>query len=171
MTESAAGSRALKAGAAIFGLLMLAVPAFSSPAQVLALTGVGGLLVGASLVTRFGRWAPAGTLAAVISVIQCAVWPPGTAFLAVEGLFALGYLILLDGPARAGPRMTLRWLRGQARFGIAGLVGTGVVLAALAVPSAASAWLVLAGLGAAVAAYLIALPLALPRRPPRSPGP
>jgi hypothetical protein len=36
------------------------------------------------------------------------------------------------------------------------------VLAALAIPSATSAWLVLAGLGAAVAAYLIAVPLVRP---------
>jgi hypothetical protein len=86
--------------------------------------------------------------------MQCAIWPPGAVLLTAEGLLILGYLLLLDGPA------SLPWLRGQVRFGVAGLVGAGVVLAALAIPSPSSAWLVLAGLGAAVAAYVIAVPLA-----------
>ncbi len=161
----------MRPAAALCGLLMLGVPALAAPAAVpavlaaaLALTGAGVLLVVASLVTRVDRsGAPAATLATVIVVIQCAVWHPGTVGLAVEGLLILGYLILLDGPARAGAAVAVGWLRGQALAGIAGLAGTGAVLAALAVPSAASPWLVLAGLAAAVAAYLIALP----RKPPR----
>lgn len=140
-------SQTLKAGA---GLLMLVVPALAAPPQALVLTGAGALLVAASALGHFSRWA--GTLAAVVPVIQCAIWPPGAVLLTAEGLLILGYLLLLDGPA------SLPWLRGQARFGVAGLVGSGVVLAALALPSASSPWLVLAGLGAAVAAYLIAIP-------------
>lgn len=146
-------SSALRAGA---GLLMLIVPALAAPPQALVLTGAGALLVGTSVLGRFRRWTAAGTLAAVVPVIQCAAWPPGSVLLAAEGLLILGYLLLLDGPA------SLPWLRGQARYAVAGLVGAGVVLAALAIPSATSAWLVLAGLGAAVAAYLIAVPLARP---------
>lgn len=153
MTDTVSGS--LRAGA---GLLMLVVPAFAALPQALILTGAGALLVGASVLGPFRRWTAAPTLAAVVPVIQCAAWPPGSVLLAAEGLLILGYLLLLDGPA------SLPWLRSQARYAVAGLVGAGVVLAALAIPSATSAWLVLAGLGGAVAAYVIAVPLA---RPPR----
>jgi hypothetical protein len=138
-------SQTLRAGA---GLLTLILPALAAPPQGLILTGAGVLLVVASVLGRFSRWA--GTLAAVVPVVQCAIWPPGTALLAAEGLLILGYLLLLDG---------LTGLRGQLRFGAAGLIGAGVVLAALEVPAATSAWLVLAGLGAAVAAYVIAVPI------------
>jgi hypothetical protein len=137
-------SQVLRAGA---GLLTLVVPALAAPPRGLILTGAGVLLVVASVLGRFSPWA--GTLAAVVPVVQCAIWPPGTVLLAAEGLLILGYLLLLDG---------LTWLRGQLRFGVAGLIGAGVVLAALEVPAATSAWLVLAGLGAAVAAYVIAVP-------------
>jgi hypothetical protein len=41
---------------------------------------------------------------------------------------------------------------------VAGLIATGVVLAVGAARPSASAWLALAGLAAAVAAYLVALP-------------
>jgi hypothetical protein len=166
MGETAAGRSALLVAAGLFGLPMLVVPALAAPAVAAALTGAGVLAVIASLVTRAGRRrAPAATLAASIPVIQCAVWHPGIAGLAIEGLLILGYLIMLDGPERAGRTVAVRWLRSQAPAGIAGLAGTGAALAALALPSAASPWLVLAGLAAAVAAYLIAVP-----RQPRSPG-
>jgi hypothetical protein len=154
----------MKAAAGLFGLLMLAVPASAAPAAVVGLTGAGVLLVIGSLTTRVSRRVPAATLAAASPVIQCAVWHPGTAGLAIEGPLILGYLILLDGPAGTDPAVAVRWLRGQAQVAIAGLAGTGAVLAALAAPSPASPWLVLAGLGAAVAAYLIALPRQPKRR-------
>jgi hypothetical protein len=159
----AAGS-GLRVAAGLCGLLMLAVPALAAPAAALALTGAGTLLVIGSLVTWVSQWVPAGTLAAGIAVIQCAVWPPGTFGLAVEGLLILGYLLLLDGPVPVGAAMARRWLHGQVPAGIAGLVGTGAVLAALAAPSTASPWLVLAGLAATVTAYVIAVPR-LPRLP------
>jgi hypothetical protein len=165
---AASAGRGLQAAAGLAGLLMLAVPALAAPAAALALTGAGTLLVVGSLVTRVSRRVPAGTLAAGIAVIQCAVWPPRILGLAVEGLLILGYLLLLDGPVPTGAALAGRWLRGQVPAGIAGLAGVGVVLAALAAPSTASPWLVLAGLAAAVAAYVIAVP----RRPrqPRLPG-
>jgi len=157
--------------AGLAGLLMLAGPALAAPAAALALTVAGTLLVIGSLVTWVSPRVPAGTLAAGIAVIQCALWPPGTVGLAVEGLLILGYLLLLDGPAPIGAAMAGRWLRGQVPAAIAGLAGTGAVLVALAAPSTASPWLVLAGLAAAVAAYVIAVPR-LPRRlrQPRRPG-
>ncbi len=166
----AAGS-GLQVAAGLSGLLMLAVPGLAAPAAALVLTGAGALLVIGSLVGWVSRRVPAGTLAAGIAVIQCAVWPPGTVGLAVEGLLILGYLLLLDGPVPAGAALAGRWLRGQVPAAIAGLVGTGAVLAALAAPSTASSWLVLAGLAVAVAAYVIAVPRQ-PRQPrqPRSPG-
>ncbi len=154
----------MKAAAAVLGLLMLAVPALSSPAQALAVTGAGVLLVTASLMTRSGWRAPAGTLAAGVAVIQCAVWRPGTLGLAAEGLLIAGYLILLGGPRRAGRAVTIRWLQGQLPSGIAALTAVGVVTTMLAVPAATSPWIFLTGLAAAVAAYQMALP-----RRPRSP--
>jgi hypothetical protein len=168
---AASARRGLQAAAGLAGLLMLAVPALAAPAAALALTGAGTLLVVGSLVTRVSRRIPAGTLAAGIAVIQCAVWTPGILGLAVEGLLILGYLLLLDGPVPMGAALAGRWLRGQVPAGIAGLAGVGVVLAALAAPSTASPSLVLAGLAAAVAAYVIAVPRR-PRRPrqPRPPG-
>nr|MDQ2812520.1 hypothetical protein [Actinomycetota bacterium] len=51
-----------------------------------------------------------------------------------------------------------RWLRSQLPMLVAGLLAGGAVLAAFAVHQASSAWLTLAGLAAAVAAYLLALP-------------
>ena len=104
-------SQALRAGA---GLLTLVVPALAAPPRGLILTGAGVLLVVASVLGRFGPWA--GTLAAVVPVVQCAIWPPGTALLAAEGLLILGYLLLLDGLTR---------LRAQLRFGVAGLISAG----------------------------------------------
>ena len=44
----------MKAAAALLGLLMLAVPAVSSPTQALAATVASVLLVVASMVTRSG---------------------------------------------------------------------------------------------------------------------
>lgn len=154
----------MKAAAAVLGLLMLTVPAASAPVPALALTGAGIVCLIGSLAARCGRWASAGTLAATVAVTQCALWRPDTAGLAIEGLLVLGYLILLDGPAGAGRTVAMSWLRGQARFCLAGLAAGGAVLAALAVPSQTSVWIVLAGLCAAVAAYLVAIP-----RSPRSP--
>jgi hypothetical protein len=151
----------MKAAAALLGLLMLAVPALSSSAQVLTATGAGVLLVVASVVNRSGWRESAGTIAAAIAVIQCAAWRPGTISLAIEGLLMAGYLILLNGPWRAGRPVTTRWLLGQLPSGIAALTAVGVILTALAVRTGASSWIFLIGLAAAAAGYR----MALPRRP------
>jgi hypothetical protein len=107
-------------------------------------------------------------LGVAAAVTTCAFSRAGTAVLAAEGLFILGYLLAADAPrglAVPGP-----WLRRQAPLLLAGLIAAGAVLAmdaALAMDAvdlAASAWITLAGLAAATAAYLIALPSR--RRPP-----
>ena len=90
------------------------------------------------------------------AVISCAVSTAGAAVLAAEGLFILCYLLAADAPpglARPAP-----WLRRQAALLVAGLIAAGAVLAMDAVHLAASAWITVAGLAAAVAAYLVALP-------------
>jgi hypothetical protein len=89
--------------------------------------------------------------------------------LAAEGLFILGYLLATDAPAgltRPGP-----WLRQQALGGVAGLIASGAVLAALALHQVSSVWLTAAGLVAAAGAYLVALPLSRASRPGPQPGP
>jgi hypothetical protein len=88
------------------------------------------------------------------AIITSAFSDAGT--LAAEGLFILAYLLLIDAP----PVRTERdqGLRCQLPLLVAVLIATGAALAAFAVRSAASPWLTLAGIGAAVAAYLIALP-------------
>jgi hypothetical protein len=178
----------VRAAAALLGAAMLAVPALAAPVPALAVTAVAALLLICSLAPRTGLWTWPGTLTASVAVLECVIWPPGTAALAVEGLLILGFLVLLDGPeharlfrrsagpgratpsgrttapgpaapssGRAAPAAGL-WLRGQARYGIAGLAAAGVVLVALAVPSVVSPWVVLVGLAAAAAAYLVGLP-------------
>lgn len=80
----------------------------------------------------------------------------GIAALTPEGLFILCYLLT----AGASPGLTQpgRWLRHQVRLGVAGVIASGVVLAALALHRANSAWLTVAGLAAAAAACRIAPP-------------
>lgn len=88
--------------------------------------------------------------------------------LAGEGLLILGYLLLVDAP-RAMPGATAaRWLLRQLPAVVWGTVTVAVVLVVLSVAVPVSAWLLVAGAGAAVAATVIALP----RRPgqPREPG-
>jgi hypothetical protein len=92
----------------------------------------------------------------VAAVICCALSTAGAAVLAAEGLFILAYLLAADAPpglARPAP-----WLRRQAVLLAAGLIAAGAVLAMDAVHLAASARIAVAGLAAACAAYLIALP-------------
>jgi hypothetical protein len=153
-----AGLAARRAPAGLAGGLMIALPALTAPAPALALTAVAALLVLASLAVRPQVLPGAGTLAAVACVLESAAWPPTTGLLAAEGLLVLGYLVLLDLPAGATMPAARRWLRGQARYGAAGLAASAVVIAALLVPVTRLPWLFLAGLAFAVAAYLLALP-------------
>jgi hypothetical protein len=133
------------------GLLTVAWPLAWAPAWTYALAGLGGLAVLAA-----ARWGRGTALAVTAAIICCAVSTAGIAVLAAEGLLILGYLLVTGLPA--GLPRPGRWLRGQLPLLVAGLIAAGAVLAAFAVHQPASAWLTVAALAAAVAAYLIALP-------------
>jgi len=134
------------------GLATLAWPLAWAPAWTYAVAGLGAVAV---LAAALLAWRRGPALAVAAAIISSAVSAAGTAVLAAEGLFILAYLLTADAPpglARPG-----RWLRGQLPLLVAGLIAAGAVLAAFAVHQADSAWLTVAGLAAAVAAYLIAL--------------
>lgn len=138
--------------AASLGLLAVAWPLAWAPAWTYPVAGLAALAVLAAAVLR---WRPGPALAVAAAVISCAVCTAGAVVLAAEGLFILAYLLAADAPSglgRPGP-----WLRHQTSLLVAGLIAGGAVLAMDAVHLAASAWITVAGLGAAVAAYLIAL--------------
>jgi hypothetical protein len=147
------------------GLLAVAWPLAWAPAGAYAVAAAGALAVLGAAVTS---WRSGPALAAAAAIVASAWSRAGTAVLAAEGLFILCYLIAADAPrglnhsaSGAGPGSSApwaRWLRSQVRLGVAGLIGSGAVLAALALHQASAAWLTVAGLAAAVAAYLIALP-------------
>lgn len=137
------------------GLLAIAWPLAWAPVWGYVAAAVGVVAV---LAATFLRWRAAPALAITAAIASAAFSGAGTAALAAEGLFILGYLLVADAPqVRPG-----RWLRAQLRPCVAGVIASGAVLAALALHPASSAWLAVAGLAAAVAAYLIALPS--PRR-------
>lgn len=135
------------------GLLTVAWPLAWAPAWSLAIAGVAAAVVVAAAVLH---WRPGPPLAVAAAVVSCAFSAAGVVVLAAEGLFILGYLLAVDAPA--GLVAPGRWLRRQAPLLVAGLITAGAALAAYAVQPSASAWLALAGLAAAVAAYLAALP-------------
>jgi hypothetical protein len=145
-------TRALVSAAAALGLLTVAWPLPWAPPWTY-LAGLGAI---AALAAAFLRWRRGPALAVAAAILSSAFSRAGVAVLAAEGLFILAYLIAADAP----PALTqpVRWLRRQAVLVVAGLIATGAVLAAYAVHQSASAWLTVAGLVAAVAAYLIALP-------------
>ena len=91
--------------------------------------------------------------------MSCAFSGAGVITLAAEGLFILGDLLAAD--ALAAVARPGEWLRHPIPLFVAGLIATGSVPATYAVRPPAEAWLAVAGLAAAVAACLIALP---PRR-------
>ena len=69
-----------------------------------------------------------------------------------------------EAQARAMPGpVAARWLWRQLPLAVWGVFTAAVVLVVLAIPVPVSAWLLVAGAGAAVAAVVIALP----RRPPQ----
>jgi hypothetical protein len=150
----------LRAAAGCLGAGMIILPALELPSH-------GWLLVLAGLLGPPARWRAVGTLAAAVAVLESALGRPGLAVLAVEGVLILGYLLLVDAPVAMPRAVAARWLRLQAPAVFWGTLTAAIVLVVLAVPVPASAWLVVAGAGAAVAAILIALP----RRPgqPRQP--
>jgi hypothetical protein len=147
------------------GLLTVAWPLAWASAGAYAVAVAGALVV---LGAAAADWRGGPALAVAAAIAVCAFSRAGTAVLAAEGLFILCYLIAADAPRGlnpsapgAGPGSSApwgRWLRHQVRLGVAGLIGSGAVLAALALHQTSTAWLTVAGLAAAVAAYLIALP-------------
>jgi hypothetical protein len=148
------------------GAAMIVVPAVSAPASGV-LVAAGAVLVAASVTPPFRRWRGTGTAAAVSAVAACALARPTVAVLAAEGLVVLAYLLLLDGP-RGAPLSAAalrRWLRQQASTACWAVATSAAVLVTLVVRVPVSAWLVVAGTAAAVAAAVIALPRK--RRPTR----
>jgi len=142
--------------AVALGLLTLAWPLAWAPGWAYAAALLGAAAV---LAAAFAGWRRGPALAAAAAITSCAFSRAGTPVLAAEGLFILGYLLAADVPAGlVQPGMRARWLRRQALPCAAGLIASGAVLAALALHQANSAWLTVAGLAAAVVAYLIALP-------------
>jgi len=134
------------------GLLTVAWPLAWAPAWIFTLGGVAAAAVVAAAVLH---WRPGPGLAVAAAIVSCAFSAAGVAVLAAEGLFILGYLLAVDAPA--GLAAPGRWLRRQVPLLVAGLITAGPALAAYAVQPSAAAWLALAGLAAAVAAYLAAI--------------
>jgi hypothetical protein len=151
-----------------FGAGMMLLPAPQLTGRSWALLPVGLALVTVSLAGPLARWRMVGTLAAATAVAESALTRPDLASLAWEGLVILGYLLLVDAPRDMPGTVTARWLRQQLPLAVWGVFTAAIVLVVLAVPVPVSAWLLVAGAGAAVAAVVIALP----RRPghPREPS-
>ena len=147
------------------GLLTLAWPLAWAPPWAYATAIAGAAAVLAAALTR---WARGPVLAVAAAVAACAFSRAGTAVLAAEGLFILGYLLAADAPAAS--RRPGSWLRQQAFGGLAGLIASGAVLAALTLHPVSSVWLTAAGLAAAGGAYLVALPVSRARRREMPPG-
>jgi hypothetical protein len=147
--------------AAGLGMLVLGWPLAWAPAWAYVAAGAGAVAVLGAAFSRGQRGSGWPAIAVAAAVASCAFSRAGTAVLAAEGLFILAYLLAADAPAaliRPG-----RWLRRQVFPVIAGLIASGAVIAALTVHRTDSAWLTVAGLAAAVAAYLVALPARAPR--------
>jgi hypothetical protein len=151
-------ARASDAVAAALGMLVLAWPLAWAPVWAFVGAGAGAVAVLGAAFTRGERGRGWPVIAVAAAVLSCAYSRAGTAALAAEGVFILAYLLAVGAPA--GLIRPGRWLRLQAFLVIPGLIGTGAVLAALTLHRTASAWLTVAGLAAAAAAYLIALPSA-----------
>ena len=145
----------MNGAAAALGLLTVAWPLAWAPgwAYAVAVLGAAAVLAGA-----FARWRRGPVLAVAAAILACAFSRAGTLVLAAEGLFILAYLLAADAPP--GLTRPASWFRHQVFLGIAGLIASGAVLAALALHQVSSAALTAAGLAAAVGAYLIALPSA-----------
>ena len=157
-----APGRLRSGGARVFelalGLLTVAWPLAWAPGWAYAVAVAGAACV---LAAALARWPSGPALAAAAAIVCCVPTRAGVGVLAAEGLFILAYLLAADAPAGLlGSAAWGRWLRHQLRLGAAGLIAVGAVLGALALHQAGSAWLSVAGLAAAVAAYLAAVPFA-----------
>jgi hypothetical protein len=144
------------------GASMILLPARHLAGHSWVLVPLGLVLVAMSLAGPLARWRMVGTLAAAIAVAESALTRPDLAALAWEGLLILGYLLLVDAPRAMPGTVTAHWLWRQLPLAVWGVFTAAIVLVVLAIPVPVSAWLLVAGAGAAVAAVVIALP----RRPP-----
>jgi len=142
------------------GMILLPAPHLTGRSRALVVLGL--VLVAVSLAGPLARWRIVGTLAAATAVTEAALTRPDLAALAWEGLLILGYLLLVDAPRRMPGTVTAHWLWRQLPLAVWGVFTAAIVLVVLAVRVPVSAWLLVAGAGAAVAAVVIALP----RRPP-----
>ena len=142
------------------GMILLPAPHLTGHSWALVVAGL--VLVAVSLAGPLARWRFVGTVAAAMAVAEAALTRPDLAVLAWEGLLILGYLLLVDAPRRMPWATTAHWLWRQVPLAVWGVFTAAIVLVVLAVRVPVSAWLLVAGAGAAVAAVVIALP----RRPP-----
>jgi hypothetical protein len=145
----------------VLGLLTVAWPLAWAPAWTYLVAGLGAI----ATVTA-PRWRRGPVLAVTAGVVSCAVSTAGAAVLTAEGLFILCYLLAADAP----PGRPAQWLRRQAVLPVAGLIAAGAVLVMDAVHLAASVWITVAGLAAAIVAYLVALPRRAQTPGPETPG-
>jgi hypothetical protein len=143
------------------GMILLPTPHLTSHSRALIVIGL--VLVAVSLAGPQARWRFVGTLAAATAVAEATLTRPDLAKLAWEGLLILCYLLLVDAPRGMPGATTARWLGRQLPLAAWGVFTAAIVLVVLAVRVPVSAWLLVAGAGAAVAAVIIALP----RRPPQ----
>ncbi len=151
----------LLSGASVaLGLLTLAWPLAWAPPWAYATAAAGAAAV---LAAALAGWTRGPVLAVGAAVAACAFSRAGAAVLTAEGLFILAYLLAADAPA--GLTRPGSWLRQQAFGGVAGLMASGAVLAALSLRQVSSVWLTAGGLAAAAGAYLVALPLSRASRP------
>lgn len=150
-----------RAATGCLGAGMILLPAPHLTGRSWALVPAGLVLVAMSLAGPLARWRMVGTLAAAIAVAVSTLTRPDLATLAWEGLLILGYLLLVDAPRAMRGTVTARWLWRQLPLAVWGVFTAAIVLVMLAVPVPVSAWLLVAGAGAALAAVVIALP----RRP------
>jgi hypothetical protein len=149
----------LRVAMALIGRVLVGIPLHADPAWVALAADIG--LV-AALLTALMPWGWAGGPAAVTAmaaIVESAASKLSLTAMAGEGVLLLCYLLLLDAPARLSRSDAGPWLRRLTPRALAGLIAAGVLLAALSVSPAASPWIALAGLAAAVAAYLIVLPV------------
>lgn len=175
MSEMNRGTRQARLGDVITRLVtgclgagMILLPARHLTGRSWVLVPLGLVLVVVSLAGPLVRWRIVGTLAAATAVTEAALTRPDLAILAWEGLLILGYLLLVDAPRGMPGTVTAHWLWRQLPLAVWGVFTAVVVLAVLAVRVPVSAWLLVAGAGAAAAAVVIAVP----RRPaqPREPS-
>jgi hypothetical protein len=104
---------------------------------------------------------PPGAIAiglAVATVAATTIFQVGDTALAAAGLGILGLLVAASAPRHLPGKALARWWRRQVPLFTAGAATAGLLFATLAIGPGAVVWSVLAGVTAAVAAYLVAVP-------------